>query len=183
MLIAIGQIADEANIHAYVVGGFVRDVLLGRGNDRDIDISVIGDGVAFATRVSDEFKESRLAVYEKFRTALVEIGDLKIEFVGARKESYRSHSRNPVTEEGTLEEDLSRRDFTVNALAVRINSGSLGTIIDLFEGLKDLDAKILRTPLDPYLTFEDDPLRMMRAARFAAQLEFHVIPNIIEAMR
>src|SRR5438067_1271076 len=122
MLIAIGQIAGDADIHAYVVGGFVRDVLLGRGNDCDIDITVIGDGVAFAKQVAKEFKDSRLSVYEKFRTALVEVGELKIEFVGARKESYRSHSRNPVTEEGTLEEDLSRRDFTINALAVKINS-------------------------------------------------------------
>src|ERR1051325_10993582 len=165
LLIAIGQIADDAGIQAYVVGGFVRDVLLGRGNDRDIDITVIGDGVSFARRVAKEFKDSRLSVYEKFRTALVEIGDLKIEFVGARKESYRSDSRNPITEEGTLEEDLSRRDFTVNALAVKINSSSLGEIIDLFNGLSDLESRTLRTPLDPLITFEDDPLRMMRAAR------------------
>jgi poly(A) polymerase len=182
MLIAIGQIADKAGIHAYVVGGFVRDVLLGRGNDRDIDITVIGDGVGFAKLVAKEFSGARLSVYEKFRTALVEIGDLKIEFVGARKESYRSDSRNPVTEEGTLEEDLSRRDFTINALAVKINADSLGEIVDLFHGLTDLQSKVLRTPLDPLVTFADDPLRMMRAARFAAQLEFMVVPEALEAM-
>src|SRR5947208_5164779 len=130
MLIAVGQVADDADIHAYVVGGFVRDILLGRGNDRDIDITVIGDGVGFAKLVAKEFAGARLSVYEKFRTALVEIGDLKIEFVGARKESYRSDSRNPITEEGTLEEDLSRRDFTINALAVKINADSLGEIVD-----------------------------------------------------
>ncbi len=182
ILIAIGQIADDAGIAAYVVGGFVRDVLLNRGNDRDIDITVIGDGVAFAKRVAKEFSGARLSVYEKFRTALVEIGELKIEFVGARKESYRSDSRNPITEEGTLEEDLSRRDFTVNALAVSLNSYSLGEIVDLFNGLIDLDSRILRTPLDPIVTFEDDPLRMMRAARFAAQLEFMVVPESLEAI-
>ena len=182
ILVAIGQIADDAGIAAYVVGGFVRDVLLGRGNDRDIDITVIGDGVAFAKRVAKEFAGSRLSVYEKFRTALVEIGELKIEFVGARKESYRSDSRNPITEEGTLEEDLSRRDFTVNALAVSINTSSIGEIIDLFSGLIDLESRILRTPLDPIVTFEDDPLRMMRAARFAAQLEFMVVPEALEAI-
>src|SRR5258708_5669038 len=126
ILIAIGQIADERGIAAYVVGGFVRDILLERGNDRDIDITVIGDGVSFAKRISKEFSGARLSIYEKFRTALVEIGDLKIEFVGARKESYRSDSRNPITEEGTLEEDLSRRDFTVNALAVSLNASTLG---------------------------------------------------------
>jgi poly(A) polymerase len=183
ILVAIGQIADANNIHAYVVGGFVRDVLLGRGNDRDIDITIIGDGVAFAKLVSKEFFGSRLSVYEKFRTALVEIGDLKIEFVGARKESYRSDSRNPITEEGTLDEDLSRRDFTVNALAVKINSDSLGEIVDLFNGSIDLESRILRTPLDPLITFEDDPLRMMRAARFAAQLEFMVVPEAMKAMQ
>jgi putative nucleotidyltransferase with HDIG domain len=182
MLIAIGQIADDAGIQAYVVGGFVRDILLGRANNRDIDITVVGDGVAFAKRVANEFTDSRLSVYEKFRTALVEIGQLKIEFVGARKESYRSDSRNPVTEEGTLEEDLSRRDFTINALAVKINPNSLGEIVDLFHGLDDLESRILRTPLDPVVTFEDDPLRMMRSARFASQLEFMVVPEAMQAM-
>jgi len=182
MLIAIGQIAEDAGVAAYVVGGFVRDMLLGRGNDRDIDITVIGDGVAFAKRVAQEFPKSRLSVYEKFRTALVEIGELKLEFVGARKESYRSDSRNPITEEGTLEEDLSRRDFTINALAVHINPESVGEIVDLFNGLTDLESRVLRTPLDPLVTFEDDPLRMMRAARFAAQLEFMVVPEALEAM-
>ena len=182
MLVAIGQIADDANVAAYVVGGFVRDILLDRGNDRDIDITVIGDGVAFAKRVAKEFSGSRLSVYEKFRTALIEIGELKIEIVGARKESYRSESRNPVTEEGTLEEDLSRRDFTVNALAVSLNTTTLGNIVDLFDGLTDLESRILRTPLDPFVTFEDDPLRMMRAARFAAQLEFMVVPEALDAI-
>ncbi|MEI8133957.1 MAG: CCA tRNA nucleotidyltransferase [bacterium] len=182
ILIAVGQIADDEGVSAYVVGGYVRDLLLGRGNDRDIDITVIGDGVAFAKRVAKEFPGARVSVYEKFRTALVEIGELKIEFVGARKESYRSDSRNPITEEGSLEDDLSRRDFTVNSLAVCLNSDGYGKIVDLFDGLSDLKSRVLRTPLDPKITFEDDPLRMMRAARFASQLEFMVVPEALEAI-
>ncbi|HYM20998.1 MAG TPA: CCA tRNA nucleotidyltransferase [Candidatus Kapabacteria bacterium] len=182
LLVAVGQIADAAGVSAYVVGGFVRDVLLGRGNDRDIDITVIGDGVSFAKRVASEFEGAHVVVYEKFRTAMVEIGDVKLEFVGARKESYRSASRNPVTEEGTLEDDLARRDFTVNALAASLNSLAFGEIVDLYDGLNDLDSKILRTPLAPEATFEDDPLRMMRAARFAAQLEFDIVPEALDAM-
>lgn len=182
LLFAIGQIADAAEVEAYVVGGFVRDVLLERGNDRDIDITVVGDGVEFARRVAAEFKGAHVVVYEKFRTAMIEIGEVKLEFVGARKESYRSASRNPVTEEGSLEDDLRRRDFTVNALAASLNEGRFGEIVDLFGGLADLELRILRTPLDPAITFEDDPLRMMRAARFAAQLEFMLVPEALDSM-
>jgi poly(A) polymerase len=182
LLFAVGQIADDAGISAYVVGGYVRDILLDRGNDRDIDITVVGDGVSFAKKVAAEFEGANLAVYEKFRTAMVEIGDVKLEFVGARKESYRSASRNPVTEEGTLEDDLARRDFTINALAASLNSEHFGEIIDLYNGLLDLEVRTLRTPLDPKVTFEDDPLRMMRAARFASQLEFMLVPEALEAM-
>ncbi len=182
LLVAVGQIADSAGIEAYVVGGFVRDVLLERGNDRDIDIMVVGDGAAFARQVASEFEGARLSIYEKFRTAAIEIGDVKLEIVGARKESYRSSSRHPITEEGTLEEDLTRRDFTVNALAASLNTTTFGEIIDLFGGLDDLRNHILRTPLDPIVTFEDDPLRMMRAARFASQLQFMLVPEAMEAM-
>ncbi len=182
LLIAVGQIADAANVEAYVVGGFVRDQLLARENNRDIDITVLGDGVEFAKKVASEFPGSNLAVFEKFRTAMVEIGEVKLEFVGARKESYRSTSRKPITEEGTLEDDLARRDFTINALAASLNSNRFGEITDRYHGLLDLEVRTLRTPLDPKVTFEDDPLRMMRAARFAAQLEFMVVPEALDAM-
>ncbi|MDP4199081.1 MAG: CCA tRNA nucleotidyltransferase [Bacteroidota bacterium] len=183
ILFAIGAAADEANIETYVVGGYVRDELLQRGVRKDIDITVIGDGVGFASLVASQFEGARLAVYEKFRTAALQIGDHTIEFVGARKESYRSSSRKPATEEGTLEDDLLRRDFTVNALAVSLNQTNFGDLIDRFEGLHDLQEHILRTPLDPEQTFSDDPLRMMRAARFASQLDFYVEREALEAMQ
>jgi poly(A) polymerase len=187
ILFAIGGIADEAGVEAYAVGGYVRDKLLERVSDpsapKDIDITVIGDGVKFAKLVASQFDGAKLAVYERFRTAMVEIGENTIEFVGARKESYRADSRNPITEEGTMEEDLARRDFTVNALAVSLNYGTFGTLVDRFEGLADLETGTLRTPLDPAVTFADDPLRMMRAARFASQLDFRIHPNTMEGIR
>ena len=184
VLFAIGAIADEAALDAYVVGGYVRDELLDRAQHRkDIDITVIGDGVGFARVVAGQFDGTKLAVYEQFRTAGLRIGDKVIEFVGARKESYRAASRKPITEEGSLEDDLARRDFTVNALAVSLNQVSFGRLVDLFGGVKDLERKILRTPLEPKQTFSDDPLRMMRAARFAAQLEFDIDRETLAAMR
>ncbi len=183
LLYAIGTIADEHHVQAYAVGGYVRDEILGRKHPKDIDITVIGDGVAFAKRIAAEFDGAQLAVYENFRTAAIRIADATIEIVGARKESYRADSRKPITEEGTLDDDLARRDFTVNTLAISLNNDSFGTIIDDFGGLADLDNKILRTPLDPHKTFDDDPLRMMRAARFAAQLEFRIADDALAAMR
>lgn len=183
ILFAIGAIADEAGIDAYVVGGYVRDQLLGRTERKDIDITVMGDGVRFAEAVHAQLEGSRIAVYEKFRTAMVQVADVTLEFVGARKESYRSNSRKPITEEGTLEDDLKRRDFTVNALAASINQTTFGQLIDLFDGVTDLGDHLLRTPLEPHATFEDDPLRMLRAARFAAQLEFMIDLPALEAMR
>ena len=188
ILFAIGAIADELDVRAYVVGGYVRDQLLAirRGETaqkRDIDITVIGDGVKFAAAVASEFEGAKLAVYEKFRTAMVQVGDQTIEFVGARKESYRSTSRKPITEEGTLDDDLYRRDFTINALAASLNRGDFGEIVDLFRGREDLEEGLLRTPLDPLVTFEDDPLRMMRAARFAGQLGFDIDREALRAMR
>lgn len=182
LLFAIGNIADERGVEAYAIGGYVRDMLLGREHKKDIDITVIGDGVAFAKEVEKSFEGARLTVYEKFRTANVSIGETQVEFVGARKESYRKTSRNPIVEEGTLADDLSRRDFTINALAACINADRFGEIVDLFDGLNDLESHVLRTPLDPRVTFEDDPLRMMRAARFAAQLGFMVVPEALVAM-
>lgn len=169
-------------MEAYVVGGFVRDALLERGPHKDLDITVIGDGVGFASLLANQFEGARLAVYEQFRTAAIQIGDHSIEIVGARKESYRKSSRNPITETGTLEDDLSRRDFTINALAVSLNETTFGETIDLFSGIEDLEHHVLRTPLDPEQTFSDDPLRMMRAARFATQLEFHVDGYALDAM-
>jgi len=188
ILFAIGAIADEARMDAYVVGGYVLDELLHRtrmiGHPRkDIDITVIGDGVGFASLLANEFEGARLAVYEQFRTAALQIGDHTIEIVGARKESYRKGSRNPITESGTLEDDLARRDFTINALAVSLNQTSFGDLIDRFGGIEDLQRHILRTPLEPEQTFSDDPLRMMRAARFAAQLEFRVDGYALDAMQ
>lgn len=188
ILFAIGAVADEAKMEAYVVGGYVRDELLQRprtiGHPRkDIDLTVIGDGVGFASLLANEFEGARLAVYEQFRTAALQIGDHTIEIVGARKESYRKGSRNPITESGTLEDDLARRDFTINALAVSLNATRFGEMNDRFGGIEDLQRHLLRTPLDPEQTFSDDPLRMMRAARFAAQLDFRVDGYALDAMR
>lgn len=182
LLFAIGDLADERGIEAYAVGGYVRDMLLGREHKKDIDITVVGDGVEFAKAVEASFEGARLSVFEKFRTAMVTIGETQVEFVGARKESYRKTSRKPIVEEGTLADDLSRRDFTINALAACINKARFGEIIDQFNGLLDLASHVLRTPLDPHITFEDDPLRMMRAARFASQLQFMIVPEALDAM-
>lgn len=175
----IGAVADAEQIEAFVVGGYVRDRILGR-NVTDFDVMVIGDGVRFAEHVAKAFRLQTLVVYENFGTAMLPMGEkydhLKVEFVGARKESYRHDSRKPLVEVGDLQSDLSRRDFTINALAMRINAQDYGVILDLFNGRSDLDKKILRTPLDPDETFSDDPLRMMRAVRFASQLQFTIDP-------
>ncbi|MCK6542962.1 CCA tRNA nucleotidyltransferase [bacterium] len=175
----IGAVADAEQIEAFVVGGYVRDRILGR-NVTDFDVMVIGDGVRFAEHVAKAFRLQTLVVYENFGTAMLPMGEkydhLKVEFVGARKESYRHDSRKPLVEVGDLQSDLSRRDFTINALAMRINAQDYGVILDLFNGRADLDKKILRTPLDPDETFSDDPLRMMRAVRFASQLQFTIDP-------
>ncbi|MGI6370731.1 MAG: HD domain-containing protein [Ignavibacteria bacterium] len=176
----IGKIADKNNIDVYVVGGYVRDYLLGK-LQTDIDCTVCGDSIEFAKIVAKEFN-SKVIIYERFRTALIPIGNRHIEFVGTRKETYNQNSRKPITEEGTLEDDLKRRDFTVNAMAASINSKTSGEIVDLFNGYEHLQQKLLITPLDPMVTFSEDPLRMMRAARFAAQLDFTVSDDIIEAM-
>ncbi len=176
----IGTLADREKVAVYAVGGYVRDRLLGvDGNDTDI--VVVGDGLKFATSVAKEFGVSGPVVFEKFGTAMLLLGGRKLEFVGARKESYRKTSRKPHVAAGTLEEDLSRRDFTVNAMAASLNEGSRGNILDPFDGQSDLRAGILRTPLDPAATFSDDPLRIIRAMRFAAQLGFTVEPNVLAA--
>lgn len=177
----ISRIAIKADVQAFVVGGYVRDRLLGL-NKTDIDITVIGDGIAFAEIVAKDYNQSLSAVYKKFGTALLEINDTKIEFASARKESYNVNSRKPIVEFADLTEDLSRRDFTVNALAVSLNNDN-NEVIDMFEGLTDLKEQVLRTPLEPEKTFSDDPLRMMRACRFASQLGFEIAGDTFHAMK
>lgn len=173
LLQTVGRIADRESVEAYVVGGYVRDLLLGLG-DKDIDILVIGDGVRFARKVARDLETDSVVTYERFGTAMVPLESGKIEFVTARAESYSADSRKPMVTTGTLKDDLSRRDFTVNTLAVSLNKATFGELHDLFDGRKDLEKKVLRTPLDPTRTFDDDPLRIMRAIRFAAQLGFAI---------
>lgn len=180
ILLRIAAIADEQGAEIHVVGGFVRDALMGRKRT-DIDITVVGDALAFARSVADLFR-SKAVVYERFRTAMVPILDHQIEFVGTRQERYVEGTRNPIVTEGTLEDDLRRRDFTVNAMAASLKAGSLGVVTDLFGGEADLQSRLLRTPLDARVTMSDDPLRMMRAARFASQLEFEIHRDTIQAM-
>ncbi len=176
----IGAIADRENFAVYVVGGYVRDFLLGR-EIKDTDIVVIGSGVEFAKIVAKDFKRTNLVLFENFGTAMLPLDDRKLEFIGTRKESYQKDSRKPQVEAGTLEEDLSRRDFTVNAMAASLNKNRFGEIVDQFDCESDLKKKILSTPLDPEVTFDDDPLRIMRAMRFASQLGFAIESNVMKA--
>jgi tRNA nucleotidyltransferase/poly(A) polymerase len=181
LLKRIGSIADEEHVEAYVVGGFVRDLLLGR-EDKDIDIVVVGDGVGFAETVARRFGRDRLVIHEKFRAAMLPLDEGKVEFVGARKERYTTDSRNPEVSVGTLEDDLQRRDFTINALAVSLNGSHFGELHDPFTGRQDLKDGVLRTPLEPATTFDDDPLRMLRAIRFASQLGFTIEERTLAAI-
>lgn len=181
LLRRIGNVADAHGIEACVVGGYVRDLLLGRG-EQDIDIVVVGDGVAFAKAVAKAMGIETVVVFERFGTAAIPIGGGKVEFVGARTEQYVPDSRKPQVERGTLQSDLLRRDFTVNAIAASLNASHFGDLIDPLGGQADLDHRILRTPLDPRKTFEDDPLRIMRAVRFAAQLGFTIDAAAREAI-
>jgi poly(A) polymerase len=169
---SVAQISRSIGFPVYVVGGYVRDIILSRPS-KDIDFVVLGDGVAFATEFAKILPgKPRLSVFKTFGTANVRFRDYEIEFVGARKESYQRNSRNPVVEPGTLVDDLNRRDFTINALAISLNNEDYGQLIDLFNGITDIDNGLIKTPLEPGQTFSDDPLRMMRAIRFAAQLSF-----------
>lgn len=178
----ISEIADQRNIEVYAVGGFVRDSLLGKLS-KDIDFVVVGNGPHFARIVSDILAAKNMVIYEKFGTALVEVDDYKLEFVGARKESYRNTSRKPIVAPADLPSDLARRDFTINAVAISLNEDTYGHIVDPFKGKEDLDNKIIRTPLEPVTTFKDDPLRIMRAIRFASQLGFTIEQNTKSGMR
>lgn len=178
----IGSVAEQMNQEVYVIGGYVRDLFLGRPTN-DIDIMTVGDGIVLAEKVSEALgRKKQVTVYRNFGTAMLRYGDVEIEFVGARKESYNFNSRKPEVEPGTLEDDQKRRDFTINALAVSIRENSFGRFYDPFNGLRDLHAKVIRTPLDPDITFSDDPLRMIRAIRFAAQLGFTISEETLEAI-
>ncbi|GAB4473072.1 MAG: HD domain-containing protein [Thermoflexibacter sp.] len=182
----IAEVAQKNQIPAYVVGGFVRDLILKRPS-KDIDIVCVGSGIVLANQVAEHYqkeheKEVSVATFKNFGTAMLRLGDWEVEFVGARKESYQRHSRKPIVENGTLEDDQNRRDFTINALAISLGEQDFGDLIDPFDGLGDIKRKIIRTPLNPDITFSDDPLRMMRAIRFATQLSFDIEPSTFEAI-
>ncbi len=178
----ISDCADDMNVPAYVIGGWVRDLLLNRPC-KDIDIVAIGSGIDLAENVAKKLGNNyHVNVYKNFGTAQIIYEDYDVEFVGARKESYRSESRKPIVENGTLEDDQNRRDFTINALAISLNSVNYGELLDPFDGLKDMDLKIIRTPLDPDITYSDDPLRMMRAIRFATQLNYTIEQKSLESI-
>ena len=178
----ISEAADELGVEAYVIGGYDRDIFLYRPS-KDIDVVAVGSGIELAKAVAGKLgKKTHLSVFKNFGTAQVKSGDLEIEFVGARKESYNRDSRKPIVEDGTLEDDQNRRDFTINALALCLNKERYGELVDPFGGLDDMDNLIIRTPLDPDITFSDDPLRMMRAVRFASQLGFFIHPDTFDAI-
>ena len=183
----IGQIAASLGQEAYVVGGFVRDRLLNRNQNRkeqDVDIVTVGDGPALAQAVADALPGvSKVSIFKRFGTAMIQKGDWELEFVGARKESYVSDSRKPEVEPGTLEDDQFRRDFTINAMAISLQEATFAELLDPFQGREDLEKKIIRTPLPPDDTFSDDPLRMMRAVRFAAQLDFRIHEDTFRGIR
>ena len=179
----ISQAAINLKVETYVIGGFVRDYFLDRGTPKDIDIVAVGSGIDLANEVAKLLpKKTKVQVFKTYGTAMLRYDDVEIEFVGARKESYNEDSRNPVVEDGTLQDDQNRRDFTINALALSLNKGNYGALLDPFEGIKDLDSKIIKTPLNPDITYSDDPLRMMRAIRFATQLNFTIEKGSLDSI-
>ncbi len=180
----ISECAQALDMPAFVIGGFVRDHILQRGEAKDIDIVALGSGIALAKKVAATLKDTtEVAIFKNFGTAMIKSDGLELEFVGARKESYQRDSRKPIVEDGTLEDDQNRRDFTINALALSLNQGSFGALTDPFNGLEDLKNGILRTPLEPAITYSDDPLRMMRAIRFATQLHFTIEESSLKAIQ
>ncbi|BDB57631.1 CCA tRNA nucleotidyltransferase [Flavobacterium ammonificans] len=180
----ISKASVELNVESYVIGGFVRDLLLGRKFKKDIDIVAVGSGIELALKVSELLpKKPKVQVFKNYGTAMLRFEDTEIEFVGARKESYHFESRNPVVENGTLEDDQNRRDFTINALALSLNKNTFGDLVDPFNGVLDLENKTIKTPLDPDITYSDDPLRMMRAIRFATQLGFEIEENSLDSIK
>lgn len=179
----ISEAAQNLGLESYVIGGFVRDLILGRNHKKDIDIVAVGSGIALAEKVSELLpNKPKIQVFKNYGTAMLRYKDIDIEFVGARKESYNFDSRKPLVENGTLEDDQNRRDFTINALALSLNKNNFGQLLDPFNGLEDLKNKIIRTPLDADITYSDDPLRMMRAIRFASQLHFEIEEKSLEAI-
>ncbi len=179
----ISETAEEMQKQVFVIGGFVRDILLNIPS-KDIDIVVLGSGIELAKKIAKKIgKETKAKYFKNFGTAMLRYKDWQIEFVGARKESYRKDSRKPIVEDGTLEDDQKRRDFTINAFAINLQKEKFGEFIDPFNGINDLKNKIIRTPLDPDITFSDDPLRMMRAIRFATRLKFHIDPACFKAIK
>ncbi|MBL4744943.1 MAG: HD domain-containing protein [Flavobacteriaceae bacterium] len=171
----ISDAATALQMETYVIGGFVRDFLLERGDAKDIDIVAVGSGIELAQKVAQLLpNKPKVQVFKTYGTAMLRYNDIELEFVGARKESYAEDSRNPIVEDGTLEDDQKRRDFTINALAISLNKENFGILLDPFNGLEDMKKGILKTPLDPDITYSDDPLRMMRAVRFASQLQFEI---------
>jgi len=175
--------ADELKVECYVIGGFVRDYFLQRGSPKDIDVVAVGSGIELAQKVASKLPgKPQVAVFKNFGTAMIKHEGIELEFVGARKESYHRDSRKPVVENGTLQDDQNRRDFTINALALSLNKDNFGDLIDPFNGIADLEKKLIRTPLEPGITYSDDPLRMMRAIRFATQLNFTIQQASLQAI-
>ncbi len=179
----IGESSEELNMDSYVIGGFVRDYFLKRGIPKDIDIVAIGSGIELAKKVASKLKGNpQVSIFKNFGTAMIKYQDLELEFVGARKESYHRDSRKPIVEDGTLEDDQNRRDFTINAMAIALGRKTFGQLLDPFSGISDLEKKCIKTPLEPGITYSDDPLRMMRAIRFATQLNFTIELNSLQAI-
>lgn len=179
---SFSETAKKENVKIYLVGGFVRDLFLNRESN-DIDILVIGSGVEFAEKIAEMLQVKNLSTFKNFGTAHFNYKNYEIEFVGARKESYDRNSRNPIVEDGTFDDDINRRDFTINAIALSLNEEDFGQIIDKFNGIEDIKNKIIRTPIDPLITFNDDPLRILRAFRFASQLQFEVHSSVMDAAK